>query len=145
MNKNDDEVEVNSLIVEEKIMNKNWNFKFGQISSRANPWSTSKWNEGSWSSCMILVTKLGTMQIKLSAVYKFFFSPIVQNIMLLIMRSTYIPSWRIKLLWIWIVFRIVVNTSVVDQNFPSFRYEITSYINICFCLSKTWRWQIGHA
>lgn len=74
MNKNDDEVEVNSLIVEEKIMNKNWNFKFGQISSRANPWSTSKWNEGSWSSCMILVTKLGTMQIKLSAVYKVFFS-----------------------------------------------------------------------
>ena len=39
-------------------------------------------------------------------------------------KRTYIPSRWIKVLWVIINFRIHMDSSTPDQNFPSFRYDV---------------------
>ena len=107
MEKNSD-----SLVVKEKIMKEDGDLKLRQLRSRANSDSTSKGNKGSWFRFINLPASTAeTIQIvntwKLN----------VQSIKIYI---AYIPSWRKKIFWIFMIFRVHVNFPVPDQNFQPF-------------------------
>ena len=56
-------------------------------------------------------------------------------------NRTYIPSRWIKVLWVIINFRIRMDSSIPDQNFPSFRYDVAWKVETNNC-SETQQKQV---